>query len=452
MALPTQQPGPVTPHRDGHGPDHRSIALGSSPFGPTLPGVIAAIVFGTACLVWLSAGGRLPGGRWIVVHIFTLGVLTTLIWTFSQHFAARFTATTSFALRPATATAATLLLVGSIVTMLAGSSLHAHLPLALGSVGIMVVIGSNLLVLRRHRRNAAATRFVWIVRQYEHAHIAFITAAGLGGALGAGWLPGSMFLDARNAHIHLNILGWAGLTVLATLAAFGPALLRVRIAPNADTRAATGLQVATLGLWVTAAGYLVMGLSGEAGPLRLLTVAGLVAYGYGLVAVAGPLLQASRTTARSPMRWALAASLAWFLIAIAVDIVMVASGSPGWSQELATMLLVGVLAQLVLVVLSYVGPMLRGRDLATRDQLIARVERRAASRSAAFNLGIVLLVVAPMSTRFTDVPVGHAGWIVVAAAIVAQVGPLLWPTGTSNPDRTYSVTAARDHTPLREPE
>jgi hypothetical protein len=452
MALATQAPGPVTPLGDDRGSSHRTIALGSSPFGSTLPGVIAAIAFGAACLVWLTAGNQLPGGRWIVVHIFTLGVLTTLIWTFSKHFAARFTATTSLASRPATATAATILLVGSIVTMLAGRALHAHLPLALGSVGIMIVVGSNLLVLRRHRRNATATRFVWIVRQYEHAHIAFIAAAALGGALGAGWLPGSMFVAARNAHIHLNVLGWAGLTVLATLAAFGPALLRVRIAPNADTRAATGMHAATLGLWVTTAGYLVTGLSGDAGPLRLLTVGGLVAYGYGLVTVAGPLLRASRTTARSPMRWALAASLIWFLVAIAVDIIMVASGSPGWSQELAAMLLVGVLAQLVLAVLSYVGPMLRGRDLATRDRLIARVERLARLRSATFNLGVVLLVGAHVLPRLTGAPVERAGWIVVAAATIAQLGPLLWPTGTPDPDRVYSVTAARYRPPPREPE
>ena len=90
-----------------------------------------------------------------------------------------------------------------------------------------------------------------------------------------------------------------------------------------------------------------------------------MAYGYGLVVVAGPLLRASRATTRSPLRWAIATSLIWFLIASAVDIVMVAFGSPAWSQELAAMLLLGVLAQLVLAVLSHVGPMLRGRDLAT---------------------------------------------------------------------------------------
>jgi nitrite reductase (NO-forming) len=430
-------------------PQHRAVELGTSPFGPTLPGVIAAIVFGIACLVWLAAGDRLPGGRWIVVHVFTLGVMTTLIWTFSQHFAGRFTANPDSATKPTAALGGTLVLVTSIVTMLAGRALDAHLPLALGSVGIMLVVGSNLVVLRRQRRHASASRFVWIVRQYEHAHLAFIAAAGIGGALGAGWLPGSMFAAARNAHMHLNVLGWAGLTVLATLVAFGPALLRVRIAPKADVRAATGLQAATLGLWITATGFFVMDLSGDAGPVRLLTVGGLLAYGYGLAVVAWPLLRTIRATARSPLRWAVAASLVWFAIAVVLDIVIVAFGAPGWPREVTAMLLLGVLTQLVLAVLSYVGPMLRGRNSATRDRLIARVERLALARAAAFNLGIILLVGAQATARFADlatVSVERAGWITVATAAASQLLPLLWPTGTSDPDRLYSATAARYRT------
>lgn len=68
-----------------------AIRPGASPFRHTVPGVVAAAAFGVGCLVWLAVGDRLRGGRWIVVHMFALGVLTVLIWTFSRHFAARFT-------------------------------------------------------------------------------------------------------------------------------------------------------------------------------------------------------------------------------------------------------------------------------------------------------------------------------------------------------------------------
>lgn len=195
MDVPAQEPGSAPratavapPPRGWTG--HRRAALGASPFSSTLPGVVAASGFGVACLVWLAAGDRLPGGRWLAVHLFTLGVLTILIWTFSQHFAASFTATRALAPQVMTTRVLSGLLVGSIVTMLFGRDFDAHWPLVLGSLGIMLIVGWNLLVLRKLRRHAQAPRFAWIVRQYEHAHIAFLVAASLGGALGAGWIPG----------------------------------------------------------------------------------------------------------------------------------------------------------------------------------------------------------------------------------------------------------------------
>jgi hypothetical protein len=426
---------------------HRRTELGPSPFGSTFSGVLAASGFGVACLVWLAAGDRLPGGRWLVVHIFTLGVLTILIWTFSQHFAVRFTATRALAPRATTTRVLTALLVGSILTMLTGRAFDAHLPLVLGSLGIMLIVGWNLLVLGRLRRHARATRFVWIVRQYEHAHVAFLVAAGLGGALGAGWIPASIFVAVRGAHIHLNVLGWAGLTVLATLAAFGPTLLRVQIEPVADRRAATGLQAASFGLPVAAAGFVVTSLGEGAGPILMLTVGGLLAYGYGVLVVARPLLRAARRSSRSPVRWAVAASLSWFLIAIATDIMMMVVGVTGWSRSLAVMLLVGVLTQLVLAVLGYVGPMLRGRDFGTRDRLLARVERFAGTRTAVFNLGVVLLLSAPGAGDPMAAWGSRSGWFLVAAVSISHLGGLLWPAGTIDPDRVYSATAARYRTP-----
>lgn len=444
----SDEQGPAPARRDWTG--HRRTVLGTSPFGSTLPGVLAAIGFGIACLIWLVGGHRLPGGRWLAVHLFTLGVLTVLIWTFSRHFAARFTATQALAPRASTTRVLTTLLVASIVAMVTGRAIDAHLPLVLGSLGIMLIVGWNLVVLGRLRRQARATRFVWIVRQYEHAHVAFVVAAGLGGAMGAGWIPGTIFVAVRGAHIHLNVLGWAGLTALATLVAFGPALLRVRIEPRAEQRAYTGLQAASFGLPVAAGGFVVTSLGGGAAPILLLTVGGLLAYGYGVLVVAVPLLRASRRSSRSPLRWALSAALSWFLIAIATDIGLMIVGSAGWSPSLAVILLVGVLAQLVFVVLTYVGPMLRGRDFGSRDQLLARVERFARGRAVAFNLGVVLLLGAQVVDGLSD-PLAvwprSAGWVIVGSVGISHLVDLLWPLGEADPDRVHSETAARYRNP-----
>jgi hypothetical protein len=126
---------------------------------------------------------------------------------------------------------------------------------------------------------------------------------------------------------------------------------------------------------------------------------------------------------------------------------MMVVGVTGWSRSLAVMLLVGVLTQLVLAVLGYVGPMLRGRDFGTRDRLLARVERFAGTRTAVFNLGVVLLLSAPGAGDPMAAWGSRSGWFLVAAVSISHLGGLLWPAGTIDPDRVYSATAARYRTP-----
>lgn len=67
-----------------------------------------------------------------------------------------------------------------------------------------------------------------------------LLAGGFGGALGAGWIPSTLVLGAREAHIHLTVLGWCGLTVLPTLTICGPTLLGVRPDAGDTTRSASG--------------------------------------------------------------------------------------------------------------------------------------------------------------------------------------------------------------------
>ena len=428
---------------------HRDIPLGPSPFAATGPSVVVAVGYAVACLVWLVAGDRLPGGRWIVVHIFTLGVLTVLIWSFSQHFAARFTSTAPPTHGRRTQALLTVALAIAIASMLTGRAIEAHLPLVLGSAAIMAIVGVNLVGLRRLRRRAVGTRFTWVVRQYELAHVAFLAAAALGGALGAGWIPGQLFTAARNAHMHLNVLGWAGLTVMATLSGFGPALLRVQIEPGDDKRAGTAVSLAGFGLAVATVGFLVTSIGDGAGPPRVLAAGGLLVYGCAVAVVSRPLLRAARRTDRSPLRWAVAASLTWFLVAIATDVVVVATGANGGWAALGVMLLVGFLAQLVLTVLLYVAPMLRGRSFAARDRVIARVERLARIRTASLNLGVALVVVElALATGAIEagVPLATVGWALVVGAVVVHVVVLAWPAGGGD-GSVRSSTAGRYRRP-----
>jgi hypothetical protein len=434
---------------------HRTTPLRGSPFARNAPAIVIAIAYAVASIVWLSAGQALPGGRWLVTHLFTLGVLTTLLWSFSRNFAARFTGAGDLREPMAVTWGLTLLLGVSITAMVAGRAAGAHWPLVIGTLGSMVVIAMNVVTLRRLRARARNDRFLWVVRRYENAHVLFLVAAGLGGLMGAGGVPGEVYLGVRDAHIHLNVLGWAGLTVLTTLVVFGPALLRVRIEDGAEQRASDALVRAVIGLGVGSLGIVLRSLGraigdGAEGPATLLLVAGMVVYLQAVVVVVLPLLRACRAHDRSPLRWGLAAVLLWLPVGVAIDTVLLAVGRPGWSVGLAVTLLIGVFAQLILTVLLYVAPMLRGRDFASRDALIARTERLPRARTATLNLGVVLALVsdlAPGLPASLAQPLMRAGWLLVILATVAHFAVIGWPLGRIDPERVRSSAAARYRDP-----
>ena len=430
---------------------HRATTLGASPFTRNAPAIGVAITFGVLSLIWLVAGDALVGGRWLVTHLFTLGVLSVLIWSFSRNFAARFTGAGDLPERLVTTWALTLLLGVSVTVMIGGRALGAHWPLVIGTAGVMLVVGANVLTLRRLRHRARNERFVWVVRRYEDAHVVFLVAAGLGGSIGAGWVPGELFIAVRDAHIHLNVLGWAGVTVLTTLVVFGPAMLRVRIEQGAEQRASAALQRAVFGLGAAALGLVLSGIGltigdGAEGPARLLFVLGMAAYVQAVFVVALPLLRAIRDHDRSPLRWSIAASIIWLPVAVVVDTVLLVLGRPGWSVGLAVALLVGVLAQLILTVLLHVAPLLRGRDFAARDLIIARTEQLPRTRAAVLNLGVVVVLLAELLPGLPDVVVrqtARAGWSLVVVAVVVHLAIILWPVGRADPSEVRSAAANR---------
>lgn len=434
---------------------HRATPLGTSPFARNAPAIGIAIAYGVASIVWLSAGQVLPGGRWLVTHLFTLGVLTTLLWSFSRNFAARFTGGGDLHEPVAMTWALTLLLGASITSMVTGRAIDAHWPLVMGTLGIMFVIAMNVVTLRRLRARARNDRFLWVIRRYENAHVLFLISAGLGGMLGAGVVPSQIYLGVREAHIHLNVLGWAGITVLTTLVVFGPALLRARIEPGAERRASDAVLRAMFGLGIGTLGLLLRSLGrsigdGAEGPATLVLVVGIAVYLQAVIVVALPLLRACRAHDRSPLRWSLAAVVIWLPIGVAIDLMLLVVGRQSWTVGLAVALLIGVFAQLILAVLLYVAPMLRGRDFASRDMLIARTERLARTRTATLNLGVMLALVADLTPGLATAigePLMRVGWLLVLLAAVAHLAAILWPLGRVDPDRVRSTAATRHRDP-----
>lgn len=412
------------------GDRRRDRPLGRSPFADTAPSIVAAMLYAGAAMVWVVAGASLPGGRWLAVHLFTLGVLTNVVLGFSQHFGRTLTRTAAqpwnWALPVANA---------GVLMVLVG--LPGGWPWAVGGGATVVtaVVVASYARLRGMRKAALGARFVWIVRIYERAHSAFIHGALLGLLLGVGVFKGSWYVAGRVAHLHVNVLGWGGLTLLATLVFFGPTLLRTRIVDGADSRAAVGLKRGALAL--SAAFWLLVlsGAPGSAGTaLRIGAAVALAVHAWSVTTVCRDVMRAAAGARASANRWSVIALSAWFPIAVWADAAVVASGRWPLLDAVGLIMFVGVLGQSVTAVLAYVAPMLRGRTTRTRERLRDRLDASAAVRAGAFNAGVAAVTAAALVGGVIGRAMGRVGWAGLAVVLLWLAATALSPlTGGQDP-------------------
>lgn len=399
-----------------------------SPFAALAPTIAIALCYGIAIAVWITAGDRLPGGRWFAVHLFTLGVLTNLVVAFSQHFG--LTVTRAPDERQPWLSA---ILNTGIVLVLTGIPTSATWATAAGATVVMAAVLDSYVRLRRMRRQAVGARFTWIARVYERAHGSFIHGAVIGLLLGVGLLPGAWYGAGRVAHVHVNILGWAGLTLLATLVFFGPTMVRTRIEAGADARAAASLRTGATALTLAVLLLLATGIGGPAGTtLRVLASLALGVYAWSVMVVCLPVLRAARRAKPSATRAPLIALCCWFPLVVWADVAIVASGELRLLNALGVAALTGVLGQAVITALAYVAPAVRGRSNSQRGALVGRLARGAAQRAIAYNLGVALVAIAASGGTALATAgswLAQAGWVLVIGTIAVQAATALWPVG-----------------------
>jgi hypothetical protein len=395
---------------------------GRSPFGPAAPSIVAAIGYTLAIAVWLVGGDALPGGRPFTVHLFTLGVLTNLVLTFSEHFARTLTRTPG-----ERAWWWPVITNLAIVAVLAGVHTRWSPLLVSGATGLVTVVFLAYRRMRRMRRDAVGARFVWIVRLYERAHAAFIHGAVLGALLGAGVVSGSWFGAARIAHLHANILGWGGLTVLATLVFFGPSMARTRIEPGADAVAARALATGASALSIAVIALFVAGIGGIWGVvLHAVAGAGLAIFALSATMVCLAVARAVRRGPASAARPLVQAVCAWLTVVVWVDAVLVTAQAWRYLNALGLAALTGVLGQAILATLIYLAPMIRGRTVSTREALRNRLDRGARTRAVVVSTGVLLLVLG--AARVVDaMPLLTIGWTLLFATVATTLLTVLWP-------------------------
>ena len=330
-----------------------------TPFQAVRADVAVAVVFGGAAVAWVTID-TLPGGRWMPVHLFTLGVLTPLIVAFSQHQVVTLFKAAPLRMAPVRAllwSGAALVVVG----MAQPGAGWARVAIAVGATATAAGVARAAWALRRVRRSRPEdVRFGWMLRGYERAHLAFLLGAGLGAALGGGLVPGGWYVAFRHAHLHALVIGFAAVTLLATVVLFGPMLLRAQIAPDGEAAAARWLPRIVLG-----AGVAVLGLLGQALPApaavasRWLAAAGLLVVAAGAVTILRPLAAIVRRKGDdAPLTGVLlTCAIGWLTLALVADAVVVATGSWRLLDPVGVVALLGAFAQAITATLLHVATM-----------------------------------------------------------------------------------------------
>jgi hypothetical protein len=389
-----------------------------SGYGLLRPVGIAACGYAVAAVAWIALGDTLPGGRWFAVHLFTVGILSNLIVGLSESFGRTVLGAGKVGQR---LDRFVLLNVGAL-TLLAFPP-RLRIPFVLGAVLLLGAVIWLAVELHGLRRQAPTARFAFVVRAYEHACIAFVVGAVLGALLGTGVVPGPWYGSARMAHLHVNVLGWGGLTLLATAVFLGPAMLRMRMTDAAERHGRRALLIAPAGL---AAAVIAMG-SGPgplAGARAAAAGAGLAAYAIAAGMVAWPLLRGEARGARSTHALMIRASVIWFTLTVAAGAAITATGHLRLLNVLGAVLIAGVLGQAIMAALSHLTPSVWGSSAASRTALRERMDAFAVARTAVLNLGVVAILAGGVlgpAARTASAVLTIGGWTAVSLAILSFV-------------------------------
>ncbi|WP_235923174.1 copper oxidase [Corynebacterium lizhenjunii] len=164
----------------------------------------------------------IPNYRWVLIHIFTLGVLTNSILVWSQHLTEKFVQQRlPDSQRPRQVYRIYAINIGVIITLIGNMLLIPALTIT-GAAIIAVLMAWHAASLFSQWRSAEGKRFRPIVAAYTASALCLPVGAFFGG-----WLS----LDPGNprlllAHIAANIGGFAGLAAAASLNILLPAVWR----------------------------------------------------------------------------------------------------------------------------------------------------------------------------------------------------------------------------------
>lgn len=334
----------------------------------------------------------LPNYRWVLIHMFTLGIITNSIVLWSQHFTEKFLhQPLPESARPWQLRRIAILNLGIIIT-LAGQLLHTSVTYywyltAIGAGIVSASLATHAIYLALQYRNSRKTG---TEHRYGPSVIAFICSAAflsigtIVGAVLAHDLPSPLQENLLLSHLVLNILGFVGCAAVGALMLLFPAVWR--------TQAHYERPGLTFSLLVT--GTLTAAIGAGIGYTHI-SAAGLAIYIVGLLIPAGSWARCVHTVLNDPrdrITFAAASVLCaplWLIGALIVLTYRTATAASSTAITLPTMaVLVGFAAQLLIGVMSYLLPTtIGGGPNATRTGL-AVYDRAGLYRSTLLNVGL----------------------------------------------------------------
>ena len=348
----------------------------------------------------------IPEYPWVLLHMFTLGVVGTSILIWSQHFTEQFLdRPLGEDARPWQVRRIYLYTAGVIATIVGVATattgvIHAGATVVGGCAGFHAVV-----LLRQYRAAPARNP---LVLGYVGSTAMLVAGALLGAIVatgGAGLPPEHL----RLAHLSINVLGFVGLSAITTLSALFP-----RIWQEEETKPPSGLPLVLL-----AAGVVVIAISALVG-VRYGVAAGLALYLAGMVVAvrrwAGVVLRAVAQPGGRLTFPALAVAAAplWLVGATIWLLVRVIRAEDLSAIELPTLpLIVGFGAQLLMGTMAYLLPTRVGGGPGAVATGLAVHDRAGMFRFGLINAGLAVWLLSEQSWLKVVASIGALGALAV---------------------------------------
>ena len=371
----------------------------------------------------------IPQARWLMVHMVTLGLITTSIMVWGQHFAEALLKTRLAEQTRSHQVARIRLLTLGVVITCVGMLPSWPWLVVVGALTVSAALVWYAAALGAQMRVALAPRFAFTVTAYIGAACLLPLGAVLGSIMafspGEPW-QGRLLL----AHQLVNILGFVGITVTGTLLTLWPTVLRTRIDLPAAKRSAGGM----IGMFVGVLGATAGALSGSS----LLGTAFLLVYLGSFTWVAVTLVRLAAHAARQERRMPLplfpilsiGAGVSWFAMTLlsllvtwwrSADAELASSLVAADIQLFTVPFVAGFLLQVLLGAMSHLLPVTMGGGPRATTAASAVMSRFAVPRAVAYNLAVALFVLSTIDSALAGAL--FAG-LTLGTAEVASFGSL----------------------------